>query len=183
MALVLGGWSVLWAVRRAPGQPWSALVPVLGAFAAAMFAFALLSAHAEAVLALLRWIRADDPERDLLRGTLSSVAWRPLVAAALAIAVMVASTGWARGRPGGVAPARPLSWLEGAVLVAIVLCAAAGVTTLALLDAVLNQSTAGPAAALAHLTRIQNLARFGTLFAVAELAFAGLLALGRARRG
>lgn len=124
IALVIGAWAAMWAVRAVPGRPLAVWYPAMVAFVGGMLAFALLTAEAEAALQLARWAEAPRREQpELAREALSMVA-RPLVGAALGLLVFLGglAIAWSEREPVGThVELRPHRFEQVAVVLIVLL--------------------------------------------------------------
>jgi len=154
LAVVVGAWGVLWAIRFAPGRSCGALFPGLVAFSALLVAFPLLTAASEGVLGFAIAGHAEPAARDALRAETLGVVIRPLAATVFALGAFVVATLLSRLRAAPRADDvgfRPLDLLAAFVVLVA--------TTVGLVDLLLLRGTLGRAASGAALwSRVEMLA-------------------------
>ncbi|MEQ1507441.1 MAG: hypothetical protein ABMB14_34750 [Myxococcota bacterium] len=172
VALVLGAWSVLWAIRSVPGRPVRSWYPAAAAFGLAMFAFAMLTAQSEAAIGLVAWARADAAERaDVVAEALGNTV-RPLVAFGIAlVATITAAAATARVSP-PTEPARPVHALERAALAAAASLAVIDLGVWVALRSALSAGTGGEESLGSVIPRIQVLTVVGAVAAIGTIAIA-----------
>jgi hypothetical protein len=107
VALVVGAWSVMWAVRRVPGRSGWVIYPAIAAFVAVILGFAMLTAQSEVMLGLVQWHRSDAEERPAVVAETLSVTWRPLFAAAISVTALAVAVVLSRQQPARVDEQRP----------------------------------------------------------------------------
>jgi hypothetical protein len=180
VALVLGAWSVMWAVRATPGRELREWYPIAAAFVGAMFAFALLTAQSEVVTGLIGYFRAEPEERPDEAAAALSYSVRPLFAAVLGTVALVVAVLASRGK---VSPTpRPARWPAAVAVGAMGLATAAGMLDLVLMRRGLDRITSGEEPLTAVLPRLHVQATLGALFAIGTLGIAAWIGVREALR-
>jgi hypothetical protein len=175
LAIVIGAWAVLWAIRIAPGRSWGALLPGLVAFTALLVAFPLLTAASEGVLGFAIAAHAEPAARDGLRAETLGVVIRPLAATVFALGALIVATLLSRLRAEPRANdvgLRPLDVLAALVVLA---ATAVGLVDLLLLRGTLGRSAGGAAL----LPRAETLAWVATACAAVLIGVAAGLGIVR----
>jgi hypothetical protein len=176
-ALVLGGWSVIWALWVVPGRPWPRWAPVAVMFVGAMIGVALLTACAETALGLVEWLRAAPGRRpDVLAETVA-LPCRPILGTGLGVTALgVALAVATREAPPADAPADPDAFSVG-VAVVVACLSATGLLALLLLRTWIGAADAGVEQALAALPRVRFATGVGLVTAYGALSAAAAGAL------
>lgn len=173
IALVVGAWGVLWAIRATPGRPPAAWAPQLVALAGLAAGAALLSAHTTLALGVQAFDQAQPSAQATAAAVALSRSLRPLIGALLGLCAIGATIAATRSlqppAPQPPAPSRAQQLLSGAVVVA---CGLGGVTY-ALLRATAASAMADPAATASAAARLGALTAAG----VGASALVGILAL------
>src|SRR6476619_1000866 len=124
VALVLGGWSVLWALWSVPGRPWPRWAPTAILFAGSMLGFALITACSETALGLVEWFRSDPEAREAALAEAVGLPCRPMIAAAIGMSAFGLALLWAnREPPARDAPSEPDAISVGLAVIAVCLSA------------------------------------------------------------
>lgn len=179
VALVLGAWSVLWAVVGVQDRHWRSYYPVLAAFFALFVAFSMLTAQSEIVLGLVDYVRADRDDRAEVSAYALSLSMRPLFAAfistcALSIAVALSSRG-------GVPPILPeIPRMSERILAWSVPVLSIGeLCVWGALRYVFSEAVAGSEPLAAAATTLESLALIGALLSFLLIAAASGIAAVR----
>lgn len=186
LALLIGAWAAMWAVRAGHARASGAASTPVAAFLAAMLAVAMLTAQAEAPLGVSRWVGAAPAERAAVAAEALSIVVRPLIAAGVGALLLVAGLGIGANlgqhpAPAPTAPGRWSTWLDRGVVGAIV---AAGLVDLWLwfvLRRGLAAVTAGTERFSAGLPRMQLQVALGAATNAVLLALALGVAAGALR--
>lgn len=181
VALVVGAWSVLWAIRGVPGLGWRTWYPVVVAFVAAIWGFAMLTAQSEIGLGILQWARyAADDRPGVVVETLS-VTWRPLYAAGIAIVAFGIAIVASR-RPISPLDERTPHWIERVAVVAMVGFAVLDTVVWVALQRAFEAATGSRELWLASGPRIQGLTFVGATASFLLLGLAGVVGAVRQLR-
>jgi hypothetical protein len=178
VALVVGAWAALWAVRRVPGRSWRTWYPTVVAFLAGIFAFAMLTGQSQVGMGLGQWARASAAERPEVVAITLFDTWRPLLAGLvailpLAVAILAVRT------PVSPFDERPPHWLERLAVAGMIgLMLFDGAVWLVLRRAFVT-ATAGREMYLVAASRIQFFTLLGAVATVALMLLAVSLGLWR----
>jgi hypothetical protein len=182
IALVIGAWAGMWAVRAVPGRRFAVWYPALVAFVGAMLAFALLTAEAEAAIQLARWAQTPPAEQST-QEALSMMA-RPLVGAAVGLLLLLSgiAIAWSDTEPVGVHVELGPHMFERGAVVAIVLLLAVDVWMWVSLRQILGEVTRGQEDVMVAAAAMRWRIGVGAATSIAVLALAAGVGLLRQSR-
>ncbi|HHO51102.1 MAG TPA: hypothetical protein ENK18_09595 [Deltaproteobacteria bacterium] len=162
IALVIGAWGVLWAIRTTPGRHPRTWYPQLVALAGLALGAALLSSHTTLALGIASWSEASPSARASAEALALSRSLRPLLGMLLALGAMGAAITLSSSLPSDV-PSPPRSpGRAGAILSGGVgLVGGLGGLTYGLLRATASAAMESPQAAGDLAPRLQGIVTAG----------------------
>ncbi len=184
VALVIGAWSVIWALRTLPSRTGRGWWPIACAFVAAMLGMSLIAAFEEPLLGFTGVIRGGHEERLAALEEVRSLWFRPLLAAVIGALALGAAL-FAGARLDKEPSARPMPEPDLAEKAGVALAgalAAAGLATLALFASTVGSVEPTIASVIDHAAQLQLLTRIGVALGSALVFLAALIGAWRVRR-